>query len=124
MNPHASLRAVIGPLVGDRYYPMVFPQTDGAQTVPAARGIVKKTIPHLVLCRGDQTVDDVEVEIRIHCDQYDDMRDILVQAREAIEDCDPPCVRLDDWDEYEERTRHFVGVLRVRFQPSTRAGSP
>lgn len=94
--------AAVASLVGERCYPLQFPQRPRAMTWPAIRYTVVSLVPSVGIC-GDSGVDaaDYRVQLDLVATDYDEAialgRDVA-QAMASIPEAAAPAV-LDQWRE-------------------------
>lgn len=81
---HDTLRAIVGPLVGNRYYPSKFPQESTAPTWPAIRGTLNRNTDIDQCGAGTDDDDDLRVQLDICATTYDACDALRVQVCTAM----------------------------------------
>lgn len=102
-DPHARMKAALGPLVGQRYYPTKFPQEPGAPTWPAIRGTVVTRDNQIDQCgAGTEDEEDIRMQIDICASTYDAARALRTQVLETLAGLTEPWIKQpgggDGWD--------------------------
>lgn len=122
MSIATVIHAALGPLVGGRCYPSVFPLRDGVlPTWPAIRYTVISETPSATLCGTGDTgaADDALVQIDIVAATHGAMQTIKAQARSALNALDdPPCSVQGIAELFDDDTRTHRAVMQVEFHPS------
>lgn len=111
-------------LVNDRVYPNTFPQ--GSVPVwPSIRFVVlsQDAIEDIT---GTESVitDDVRLQIDVVAKTYGAAITLRDQAINALQNLDPPCVRVGGFEEFDSETTTHRCVLDYVFHPSSPIESP
>ena len=114
MSVHDDIRAIVGSLVGNRYYATKFPQETGAPTWPAIRGTVVSRNNEIDQCgAGTDDDDDTLIQLDICALTYDACDTLRVQVCAAM--ANEGWIRQpgasDGWDEDAKVHRMRVDFL-------------
>lgn len=137
MTPGDVIFARLASLVGNRCYPVIFPQEligppgtqiTGNPNRPTWPAIKYQEIsafnPPDVKGTGDEETDDSEYQIDVVAEHRGTMRALVSQVIAALQDTDPPCTRGFKSEEFDSETKTYRGILRYTFFSSTPRGSP
>lgn len=136
MSPGDVIFTLIGPLVGNRCYPNMFPEeliappgtvpsTPNKPTWPAIRyQEISAFNPPDVKGTGDEDTDDTTIQIDVVAAHRGTMRTLMAQVIATLKDTDPPCTRDFKAEEFDPETKTHRGILRYTFYSSTPTGSP
>lgn len=113
-------------LVGNRCYPVVFPQPQGVlPDWPAIRYSVVSRFNHPDICGSDDVrTDDTRVQIDCVAQTHGAALSLRDQVIAAMMGLDPPAVRDGGFDTFDEETKTYRVVLDYLFSASSVAGSP
>lgn len=94
MNYHEIIRALIGSLVGGRYYPNRFPQESADPTWPAMRGTIVSRSNAADQCgAGELSEEEVQVQIDIFARTYGECVALLASVSTALGAAASPWIR-------------------------------
>lgn len=123
-------------LVNDRCYPIEFPQELITPPSTVSGGTPYPTWPAIryqqisgdnvpTICGTDtEDTDDTSVQVDVVARTHGAMRALVTQVIAALQVTDPPCVRDFFFEDYDEETKTYRGILRFTFYASSASGSP
>lgn len=124
MNAGLVIKALVGPLVGDRVYAETFPESR-LQLWPAIRwSVVSETVFPDQCGSDDEASDDVRVQLDIVALTKDEMKALKSAVIAAMADTDPGSERAGGFETFDSDTKTHRGVIDYIFHPSSSEGSP
>lgn len=120
MSIETDLFDVLGPLVGDRCYPEVFPLKTPVPQWPAIRYSVVSEVPAVMLC-GDTGVEanTTRIQLDLVAASVPAVRGLRDSVIAALENFDPPAVRDSGAMNWDLETDTFRYTMDYTFYPST-----
>lgn len=118
-------------LVTDRCYPVVFPQelidppkirdvSKPYPTWPAIRYSLIGADNVDTICGTDvEDTDNSQYQIDFVAVTYDEMKGLVTSGIAALMTTSPPCSRDFYFEDFDEETKTFRGILRITFYPSS-----
>jgi len=122
MTVQTDIIAALGPLVGNRVHPNIFPQVEGGYADwPAIRFTIVDSVDTTDVCgSGAVNTDDVRVQIDIVAKGYTAMQSLTNSVIAALMDRTPPATRQGLGEEYDAASKtHRASVDFIFFQSST-----
>jgi hypothetical protein len=118
-----TIFTALGPLVGDRCYPTVFPLRNGALPEwPAIRySLVSEDASATICGTGeDDETDDVRVQIDAVDRTYSGMRTLKASIRAAMNAItEPPCRHDGGLEMFDDETKTHRAMMQYVFTPSS-----
>lgn len=124
MTLEESLFTTFGPLVGNRFAPVVFPQPPAVPTWPAIRCTVSRTSIPDQCGVGDEDTGNVRVQLDVVASTFDQAKQLARQVKATAELHDPPLIIEFENSDYDEETRTFREIQQYSVHASTEPGSP
>jgi hypothetical protein len=108
MSVEADLYTALSGLVGNRCYPITFPQTGTVPVWPAIRYTLISVVPAIALC-GDSGDDaaDTRVQLDIVASSYSAMRSLRLDVMAAMLTFAPPAILENSSDQYDAETKTY-----------------
>jgi Protein of unknown function (DUF3168) len=108
MSVETDLFTALSDLVGDRCYPITFPQTGGVPVWPAIRYTIVSVVPAIALCgdSGDEAA-DTRVQLDVVASTYTAMRALRLDVLTAMLTFVPPAIFENSSDQYDSETKTY-----------------
>lgn len=91
---HDTIRALIGALVANRYYPSTLPQQTTAPTWPQIRGTIVSRDNAIDQCgAGEHDEEDIRLQLDIFDRTYNLADDLAIDVEMALAAANPPWIR-------------------------------
>jgi hypothetical protein len=122
----ADIFSALGPLVGNRVYPLSFIQPNGSLPVwPSIRYSIIGEVPSIMLCgdTGDEA-SDIRFQLDVVDKGYTLMRSLRLQVISTIHVAMPLAILQLSIDDFDEQTSTYRAILDYTLFKSTSADSP
>lgn len=107
-------------LAGDRIYPNKFPQEqDGGPVWPAIRYTIAQDAEATICGSDTGDTDDFRVQVDYVAEGYDDGKALRDAAVVAMQELDPPCVRVGGLELWDEETKTHRFLVQYLITPSS-----
>jgi hypothetical protein len=120
MSVETDLFAALGPLVGNRVYPISFPQTGAVPVWPAIRYTIVSTVPAIAMC-GDSGDDgaDFRIQLDVVDASYSAMRALRLDVLAEMATFVPPAIFENSTDQDDAETKTYRSQIDYVIYKST-----
>jgi hypothetical protein len=120
MTVETDLFTALGPLVGSRVAPVIFPQPPAVPTWPAIRYTFVDSVPIVDICGdGDDQTAELRVQLDVVATTYKAARALRLQVMAAMRTFVPPAILELSLNDYDTDTKTYREILSYTIHGSS-----
>jgi hypothetical protein len=111
MSNQSEIFAALKGLVGNRCFPVDFPQAESVMTWPAIRYTFVSDVPGATVCGDTGDESDIRIQLDVVATTADAMRALVAQVKAAMKASMPNAARENVSEVFDSETRTYRAIL-------------